>query len=75
MDDKYRVTLSDGTVKDYVYSPEVRESLDILHKQLVKNNYLLLGVFLIFFLMLIAFSLIYFQTGIIGRYLALGVCR
>lgn len=55
------------TKQVFAYSPEFRKNMRAVKFLL----YIILALFLASLLIL---SLIYFQTGIIGRYLAYGVC-
>lgn len=73
-EDTFSVILADGTKKEYGYSPEFREDMQNLRKQVSLNNFILFGIIVFLFLCLLAACLIYFQTGIVGRYLANGVC-
>lgn len=46
-----------------------------VQRSMKRLNYFLTFIIAILVVILIAFALIYFQTGIVGRYLQDGVCR
>ena len=70
----YSIKFEDGTTREYLYSPEYRTYMDEVKKQLRRNNFLLFSALVFIIVVTIIIALIYFNTGIIGRYLAFGVC-
>lgn len=70
----YKVKYAGGREQEFVYSPEFRTYMDEVKEQLRSTRRLFLCLMILFTLGMILLALIYFNTGIIGRYLAYGVC-
>ena len=73
--DTYEITRPNGDKEQFVYSPEFRMYMDDVKRVLSRNNYLLFSTLVFITIVLLIVALIYFQTGIVGRYLASGVCK
>lgn len=77
----FEVVLSDGTKKNVMYSPEFRADVGLINDQIQRNNkqlqrinFLLGGIVIFLFIVLVMVCLVYFGTGIIGRTIASGLC-
>lgn len=74
MNDVFSVKLEDGSVREFMYSPEFRTEMKNVQIQLKRTHWLLLGLLAGVLIAVILMILLITQTGIVGRYL-LEACK